>query len=536
MRAIGRKAATVGEGEGVERPRAARIGAAAALLGASVLLSRLLGYARESLLAYRAGAGPAADAYYAAFQIPDLLNYLLAGGALSIAFLPLYTTRLAAGDAQGAERLLATVLGTLTAAALLATALLWWWAEPLIALQFPRFDPATRAHTVHLTRIVLPAQVFFIAGGIINTTLLARGRFAAAAAAPLLYNMGIILGGVLLAPRLASPVEGFAWGALAGAALGPFGAPLLYARGRVRIRARCAPFERAFLGYLALAAPLMLGQTLLTVDEWYERWFGALLGPGAVSYVSYARRLMQVPVAVVGQAIAAAALPALSRLHAEGKRDELNAAVSRTLEAGLAIAVVAAAGCFALARPLTQVVYQRGAFTAADTAVVAGILALLCFAVPAWIAQQIAARAFYARGDTWRPMLLGTAVALAAIPLYLALARAHGVRGLALAGVIGMSANALGTLAWARRLHGAPALSSLLRTVARSALAAVPAAAIVRWALPAEPVSAVAALLELAAGGAVFIALVTAGAWIVGDPILRAVLARLFTRLRTARR
>ena len=115
------------------------------LLAASVLLSRLLGYARESLLAYRVGAGAATDAYYAAFQIPDLLNYLLAGGALSIAFLPLYTEHLARGDERGAEHLLATVLGTLSAVAALATVLLWWFAEPLIALQFPRFDPATQA-------------------------------------------------------------------------------------------------------------------------------------------------------------------------------------------------------------------------------------------------------------------------------------------------------------------------------------------------------------------------------------------------------
>jgi putative peptidoglycan lipid II flippase len=337
-----------------------------------VLLSRGLGYVREALLAYRVGAGAATDAYYAAFQIPDLLNYLLAGGALSIAFLPLYTRHLAAGDEAGADRLLATVLGTLTVVAAVATLVLWWFAEPLIALQFPRFDAATQAATVHLTRIVLPAQVFFIAGGIINATLFAHGRFGAAALAPLLYNAGIIAGGLVLAPHLGLEVEGFAWGALAGAIAGPFLAPVLYARRHVRLGIRVAPFDRAFLAYLVVAAPLMFGQSLLTVDEWYERWFGALLGAGAVSYLSYARRLMQVPVAVVGQAIAAAALPTLSRLFAEGKRDELNGVVLRTLQAGLALAVVAAAGCFALAHPLVQVVYQRGRFGPADSAAVGG--------------------------------------------------------------------------------------------------------------------------------------------------------------------
>src|SRR5436190_5996017 len=118
-----------------------QLGGAAVLLASSILLSRVLGYLREAVLAYQVGAGAATDAYYAAFQIPDLLNYLLAGGALSIAFLPLYTKHLAARDDAGAEHLLATVLGTLTAAAAAATVALWWWAEPLIALQFPRFDP-----------------------------------------------------------------------------------------------------------------------------------------------------------------------------------------------------------------------------------------------------------------------------------------------------------------------------------------------------------------------------------------------------------
>jgi len=519
--------------QAAERPRASRISAAALLLATSVLLSRGLGYLREALLAYRVGAGATTDAYYAAFQIPDLLNYLLAGGALSIAFLPLYTRHLAAGDEAGADRMLATVLGTLTTVAIAATLGLWWFAEPLIALQFPRFDPATQAATVHLTRIVLPAQVFFIAGGIINATLFAHGRFGAAALAPLLYNAGIIAGGLLLAPRLGLEVEGFAWGALAGAIAGPFLAPLLYARGRVRIGVRVAPFDRAFLAYLAVAAPLMFGQSLLTVDEWYGRWFGALLGAGSVSYLSYARRLMQVPVAVVGQAIAVAALPTLSRLFAEGKRDELNGVVLRTLQASLALAVVAAGGCFALAYPLVQFVYQRGRFGVADTAAVADILTLLCLAVPGWIAQQIIVRAFYARADTWRPMLLGTTVALAAIPLYLALGRAYGVRGLALAPAIGMSVNALVMILWARRLHGAPALGALCTTAWRATLIAVPAAALVRWAQPAALASTASALAALVGGGAGYTLLTAAGAWLAGDEALRGVLLRLARRMRT---
>jgi len=509
--------------------------AAALLLASSVLVSRVLGYGREALLAYRVGAGAQTDAYYAAFQIPDLLNYLLAGGALSIAFLPLYTKHLAADDQAAAEHLLATVLGTLTAVAALATALLWWFAAPLVALQFPRFDPPTQALTSHLTRIVLPAQVFFIAGGIVNATLFARGRFGAAALAPLLYNGGIIVGGLLLAPRLAVGVEGFAWGALAGAVAGPFLAPVLAARGRLRMRPRVAPFDPVFLRYLLVAAPLMFGQSLLTVDEWYQRWFGALLGAGAVSHLTYARRLMQVPVAVVGQAIAAAALPTLSRLFAEHRQVELNRVVLRTLQASLALAVFTAAGCFALAQPLVRLVYQHGAFGAADTAEVSAILALLCFAVPSWIAQQIIVRAFYARADTLRPMLLGTFFALVSIPLYLALGRRDGVRGLAIAAVIAMTVSTVAMLVWARWLHGTPALWRLFVTALRSALIAVPAAALVRWLAGAAGDTVAAALTNLAIGGGLFALIAGGGIALAGDEAMRTPLRRLrWSRARRA--
>lgn len=513
-------------------PEARRVGAAALLLAASILLSRLLGYAREALLAYRVGAGAESDAYYAAFQIPDLLNYLLAGGALSIAFLPLYTRHLARGDADAADRFFAAVLGTLTTVTAAATVALWWWAEPLVALQFPRFDPATQALTTRLTRIVLPAQIFFVAGGILNATLLARGRFGPSAAAPLLYNGGIIAGGLLLAPHLPIGVEGFSWGALAGAVLGPFLAPLLDARSRVRLRVRVAPLDPGFLGYLAVAAPLMLGQTLLTVDEWYERWFGALLGAGTVAHLAYARRLMLVPVAVVGQAIAAAALPALARLWADGRTAELNRVVLRTLQAGLAVAVIGAAGFWALAREIVVLVYQHGRFTAGDTAQVAAILAFLSLAVPAWIVQQIASRAFYARGDTWRPMLLGTVVALAAIPLYLALGRRLGVLGLALAGVIGMTANALATLLLARRLHGAPDLGALFGTAGRAALIGGVAAIATTFVPHAGDSGMGGILLALGLKSAVFAGLVAGGTALGGDPPMRAALARVARRRR----
>ncbi len=494
-----------------------------------MLLSRVLGFGREMVIAPLLGATPEADAYRAAFQIPDLLFHFLAGGAFSIAFIPIYTRILAREGEAAAEDLLAVVLGTMTCLVTALTLFLWLWAEPLIALQFPRFDPEQKTLAVRLTRIVLPAQICFVAGGVIRAVLMARDRFLTQALAPLLYNLGIIAGGLLLGARLGA--EGFAWGALAGAVVGQVGLAVVDVRtGGLRLRWRVAPLDRRFLAYLGVAAPLLLGLSLATVDEWYDRWFGGLQAAGTISYLAYARQLMLVPVAVVGQAIATAALPTFAQLASAGRPEELGRTVEATLRAALGLAVVSAAALAVLAEPLVALVYERGRFAGADTVAVARILGVFAWAVPAWVAQQIAARSFYARGDTWRPMILGTVVAAAAVPLYLALGPRYGASGLAAAGALGMSANALATLLLGRRLHGAPRLLLVVAALLRSGLAAgggVAAALAVRSAsVPGG------ALGQLAIGGAAFALAAGAGILVFGDAPTRGALRRVGARLR----
>jgi putative peptidoglycan lipid II flippase len=183
---------------------------------------------------------------------------------------------------------------------------------------------------------------------------------------------------------------------------------------------------------------------------------------------------------------------------------------------------------------VVEIVYQRGRFTAADTVEVALLLQIFALAVPAWTTQQIAVRAFYARRDTWRPMLLGTLVALAAVPLYLGLGARYGALGIAAAGVIGMSVNAVLTLLLARRLHGAPALGALCSTGARAAAIAAFAAiaaheALARLALGAGPIA------DLAVGGAIFAAITLAGVGLAGDEAMREAVGRVARRLRRSR-
>jgi putative peptidoglycan lipid II flippase len=510
-----------------------RVAGAALLLAASMLLSRLLGFGREAVIAALVGRGRITDAYNAAFQIPDILFYLLAGGALSVTMVPLYQQAKQRSQAD-AERFLATVLGTMTTLALGATALLWLGAEALVALQFGDFEAEAQRLTTSLTRIVLPAQIFFLAGGIVRGALMAENRFGSQAAAPIVYNLGIIGGGLAFAGTLG--VAGFAWGALVGAALGSFGTALWEARGRFRIGFRVAPFDPDFRRYAITALPLMLGVSLITVDEWYDRWFGGVLAAGSIATLVFARRLMQLPVGLVGQASATAALPALSKLVAEGRREELDQLVQRTLQGTLALAILLAAGTLALAEPLVRAVYVRGAFSGADAVPVAAALQIFCLGVPAWVLQTLAVRPFYAREDTWRPMLIGTTFVVIALPLYWVLGQRMGTNGLALAGALAIAANALATVLVARVLHGAPRLLGLVGTLLRTTLCVVPGA-FLGWLLSGAAAvqggytGFTGALFELVVGGAIYVAVTLPLALLLGDAPTRELLRRPFRRL-----
>lgn len=516
---------------GEERSRGGLF-SAAALLAVSAVLSRVLGYGREAVMSRLLGVSAEVDAYRAAFLLPDMLNYFLAGGAIGVAFIPLYTrVRRAEGEAAAAD-LLAVVLGTTLALASAVTLGLWLATGALAPRIFGEFAPEVQALTVRLTRIVMPAQLCFIAGGILRGALMAHGRFASQALAPLLYNLGIIAGGLLGGRQHGA--EGFAWGALAGAIAGPLLATLVEAARTpgVSLRLRLAPGSRHFRGYLWLALPVMLGLSLLTVDEWYDRYFGQFVGEGAIAALGYARLLLQLPVGVIGQALATAALPFLARLYNEGRTRQLDETLQATLRAGLALSLLAGAAYLVLAEPIVGLLYQGGRFGAGETARVAALLRIFAFAVPAWVLQQIAVRAFYARGDMWRPMLLGTLVALAAVVLYQQLGTRHGAPGLAAAGALGMSVNALLTLGLARRLHGAPDLWALLGSGLRGAAAAGLAGVVTVW----VPRSGVPGLpghaLDLALAGGVFLVAALAAGYALGDPPLRRTLARLLRRLR----
>ncbi|MCA9561746.1 MAG: hypothetical protein KC583_24530, partial [Myxococcales bacterium] len=178
------------------------IGIASLVWGASILLSRLLGLVREAVIGRVLGGGAEADVFFLAFVIPDFLNYLLAGGVLSIVFIPIFQGHLARGDAAAGWRAFSVIANFLLAALTLATAALWVATPALTPLVGPGLDAAGDAELVRLVRIVLPAQVFHIIGGLLSATLMARDAHALPAFAPLVYAGGIVGGGLVLGPSL----------------------------------------------------------------------------------------------------------------------------------------------------------------------------------------------------------------------------------------------------------------------------------------------------------------------------------------------
>lgn len=450
----------------------------AALLSASIIASRLLGFVRDAVIAYRLGAGPETDAYHAAFFVPDVLNYLLAGGALSITFIPIFSRHLEAGAPQHGWRLYRRIVTLLGGVLLLATLGAWFAAPAAIELWYPEFDAEQVTRTTSLTRIVLASPLFFLIGGLLNATEMAHKRFTAAALSPLVYNVCIISGGLFLEPTLG--VAGFSWGALIGAGLGPFLIPAVLARlhgeqGAARFRPELA-IDADVRRFFYLAFPLMIGVTLIFFDQRLcERY---ATDDGAITWLNNARRLLLVPVGIIGQAIGQAALPYLTTLFGSGDEEGFAATHANAVRGTTTLALVAAAALALAAHPIAAIVYGRGAYTPADVAQTGQLLMIFSVGLVGWTVQTVALRGFYARESMWPPMILGSAVVLAVVPLYPWLEGQHGAAGLAMASATAVTINLMSILVLYRIVVGHPIVRPLLRGIVDGVLASVPAAAV----------------------------------------------------------
>src|SRR5437667_4392823 len=411
------------------------------LLMTTITLSRVIGYIREAYIAYAFGAGQQTDAYVAAFTLPDWLNYIVAGGTASITFISIYTRFLADKREQDAQKTFSIIITVMTTVLIVATIVAEIFTPQFAGWMFHGFTPEQMQLCVHLTRILLPAQIFFYVGGVVSAVLLSHRLFLLPAFGPLIYNVFIIAGGLLLSRRIG--IASLAYGALAGSFLGPF---LVNAIGAARIGTGYSlSFDvrnPAFREWVRLSIPLMLGVSLVTADDWILRYFasGAV---GDITRLNYARRLFAVPIAVLGQATSQASLPFFARLFGEKRMQEFAETVNGSIYRIIATSLLATALMMATALPLIDLVYRRGHFSFSDSQHTALYFFWFSLSLAFWSAQALYSRAFYAAGNTLTPMIASSLITVASIPMYSALYRAFSTVGLAMASDVGIIANTL---------------------------------------------------------------------------------------------
>ena len=322
--------------------------------------------------------------------------------------------------------------------------------------------------------------------------------------------------------------ESFLWGAVIGSALGNFGLQWFGARTTGTWFASIPRGESSVKEYFLLALPLMLGQSVAVLDEQFVRWFGQV-EEGATAALSFARQLNMVPVGVIAQAAGVAAFPFLARLAAGGDELELTRTTGKAARNTVFVAAAATAAVIVLARPLVRLLYQHGAFTAADADLVSGLLIIYAFSIPAWGLHQILSRHFYAKRMMWRVVLIGTVGTVVAIPLWLGLYDSMGVEGFALASTLVMTAYAVALLiAWGIDAGWAPVralVPSLLRGLIAASLAALAAYPLVQ-ALFDDELSLLEGLAAAALGGVTTVAVFLGVSWLLRAPELRDLMRR----------
>lgn len=412
---------------------------ASALMMSAIFASRVLGMLRDTVIAFRFGQNELTDAYRAAFQLPDLLFFMVAGGALSSSLMPVFSGYWERGQKDEAWRvfsIVASVMVSLTSLLVLVLIAVAPWA---VALMFPGFEPYRLELTTHMTRIVLPAQVCFLMGGLMMATLYARKHFLVPALGPNIYNLGIIFGGLVLALWLG--VAGLAWGALLGAFVGSVVLPLIAMRRlgsafRLEFNWRHEGAREVF----RLMLPVMFGLSLPGIYMLILRVFASWLPAGAISALDNANRQMQAPLGIIGQGVALAIFPALTTLAAREQWGALRATLRQGLRLVWFLTAPATALLLVLAEDISRVLLQYGKFTPADTQLVASALRAFALGLFAWSGQALIARGFFALRDTLTPVLIGSLVTLGFVPLCWVLMPLLGHVGLAVATSIAATA------------------------------------------------------------------------------------------------
>ncbi len=412
-----------------------QIARASIIVMAAFALSRLMGLARDMVITAQLGTSDAADAYQAAFRIPDTIFVLMAGGALASAFIPTFTGYMARGDDEGAWRLVSEMVNLLLVSVSLAAAAAAIAAPQLVGhVLAPGFSPEKQALTIPLVRLMLICPVIFSISGLMMGVLNARQQFLLPGLAPAAYNLGIIAGAWLLIPTL-GPL-GAALGAVVGAALHL----LVQTPGLLKVGLRYTPVlslrDEGVREVLRLMGPRVLGLAVVQINFWVETNLASGLGSGAVAALNYAWRVMLLPQAVFAQSVATAAFPTFAEQAERGQREAMRASLAVTLRTIILVTLPATFGLLIFRAPLIALLFERGKFVPSSTEMVSLALAFYAPGLVAHSGIEILVRAFYALHDTRTPVYLGSVAMLVNLVLSLSLIGPMRIAGLALANTL----------------------------------------------------------------------------------------------------
>ena len=500
-------------------------------IGLATLASRILGYARDIVLARAFGAGPLTDAFFVAFRIPNLLRRLLAEGALSTAIIPVFGETLARGGPVAFARMVRAVSGVGVVVLCVVCGLGMLLAPFIVGIMAPgwRSEAGLVELAVTLTRVMFPYLLLVglaaLAMGALNT----HHRFFTAALAPALLNIGMI-GAVLgLAGRMHPPIMALAVGVL----IGGLGQLLVQLPELRRLGVPLVPaLDWSHPAVLRIAHrlwPAVFSLAAVQVTVVVNTLLASLLRGGTVSYLYYADRVMEFPLGVFGIALATAVLPGMSAHAARGEHEALRSTLRFALRLSTFITVPAAAGLVALGGPIVRLLLQRGEFGAPEAVYTAQALAGYAIGLPAFSATRLAAQTFYALGDTRTPVLVGFASVAANVAFAVALMWPLEHVGLALASSLSSYVNLLGLVWLLRRRLGALGTAEIWRSLARTLGAS---AVLVLWCVwPAAALgSGAGGTLAALAGGVIVYAGAAAA---LRAPELRDLLGMLRCRDRT---
>ncbi|MDH7499348.1 MAG: murein biosynthesis integral membrane protein MurJ [candidate division NC10 bacterium] len=408
---------------------------AAGAISSGVLVSRVLGFVRDMIIAKFFGAGMAADAFFVAFRIPNMLRELFGEGALSASFIPVFTETLNRKGREEAWRI-ARITGTALSSILFLIVTLGIAIAPLVVwVMAPGFHlyPEKMRLTILLTRITFPYLFFVGIASLFMGILNSFRHFTTPAFAPTMLNLAMIFSALFLSPYVNPPIASLAIGVL----LGGIGQMAIQIPGLRREGARFSfdfqPQDPGVRKIGRLMLPGIIGLAITQANFFVGTFLASFLKQGSVSFLYYSFRLIQIPIGLVGVALGSAILPFLSSSATEGSYLELKRITSLALRLGFFITVPFTAGLILFRRPLVSVLFERGQFTELMSQEVAGTLLFLAFGICFYVGDRIVVSAFYSLQDTKTPVAISAVAVATDIGFSLLLMGPLQVRGLALA-------------------------------------------------------------------------------------------------------